>query len=325
MKSPIESRYFVITLVGLLCVFLLSGCSKTQQPVSIAIHMWPGYEPISLAYSLGWLDQSKVRLTETESFTDSITLLEEGKIDAAGLTLDEVLRLREKGVALSVVLVCDVSAGADMLLVRPDIKSLAGIKGRRIAVEEGALGALMLYQVLKAAGLKKEDVKIVSVSVDRQADAWKRGEIDAAISFEPGSSQLQALGGKPLFDSRQIPELIFDVIAVRTSILDDAHENAIRHLVETHLKGLQYINRNPDDASYRMAPRFKLPPDQVMETFKGLVLPDLQNNIRLMRSDKPAILNSALVVGDVMLKAGILHQPLKMKDLLHAEYLPAIE
>ena len=325
MKTHIESRQFVIMLVGLLCVFMLSGCSKTQQPVSISTHMWPGYEPISLANSLGWLDQSKVKLVETESFTDSIKLLEEGKIDAAGLTLDEVLRLREKGIGLSVVLVCDVSAGADMLLVRPNIKSLADIKGRRIAVEEGALGSLMLYQVLKAAGLKKEDVKIVSVAVDHQAEAWKRGEIDAAISFEPGSSQVLSLGGKVLFDSRQIPELIFDVIAVRTSVLDSAHEDAIRHLVESHLKGLHYINRNPDDASFRMAPRFKLSPDQVMETFKGLVLPDLQNNIRLLHSDKSTILTSASVVADAMLKAGILHQPPDMTDLVRSEYLPATE
>ena len=225
---------------------------------------------------------------------------------------------------LSVVLICDVSAGADVLVARQNIKTLEAIKGHRIGVEDGALGALMLYQVLQAAKLNKEEVKIVSVTVDKQADAWRKGEIDAAISFEPSSSELIKLGGKVLFDSRQIPDLIFDVIAVRTEVLNESHDDALHHLVAIHLKALEYINKNPDDAAYRMAPRFKLPPDQVMATFKGLLLPDLSNNIRLLKTSPPAVQKSAEVVSDAMHKAGILKKPFDQTDLIHPEYLPRL-
>lgn len=322
MLLQIARRRFLALMGGLACAPFLSGCAPKAQPISIATHMWPGYEPTSLARLMGWLDEKQVKLIETDSFTDSIKLLEEGKIDASGLTLDEVLRLREKGIPLSVILVCDVSAGADMLLARPDIKTLADIKGRRVGVEDGALGALMLYQVLLAAGLERGDIKPVSIPVDKQADAWKRGEIDAAISFEPGSSKIMKLGGKVLFDSRQIPNLILDVIAVRTSVLGEAHADALRHLVSAHLKALKYINTNPEDAAYRMAPRFNLPHDQVMATFKGLLLPDLDNNIRLLASSTPTVLKSAEVVADAMRKAGILHKQADLKGLLRPEYLP---
>lgn len=321
---PIQQsrRRFLALIGGLSCLPLIPNCAIEPQPISLAVHIWPGYEPTSLARALGWLDEKLVKLIEIGSAIESIKLLEEGAIDACGLTLDEVLRLREKGIPLSVILVCDISAGADMLLVRPGIKTLADIKGRRIGVEDGALGALMLYQVLLAAGLQPEDVQRVSIPVDKQADAWKRGEIDAAVSFEPGSSQIIKLGGNLLFDSRQIPELIFDVIAVRSSLLDQAHAEAFRHLVAAHLKALKYIDTNPDDAAYRMAPRFNLSPEQVMPTFKGLVLPDLENNIRLIASPAASMLKSASIVGDVMLKAGILRDRPNLDGLLCADYLP---
>lgn len=323
MSKSLARREFIIMMGGVACLPFIPGCSYQQQrPIRIATHMWPGYEPLSLAKSLGWLDSGQVSLIETESFTDSIRLLEEGRVDASGLTLDEVLRIRESGTKLSVVLICDVSAGADVLVVRQNIKTLGALKGLRIGVEDGALGALMLHQVLQVAKLDKEDVNIVSVSVDKQADAWRRNEIDAAISFEPGYSELIKLGGKVLFDSRQIPELIFDVIAVRTEVLTDDYDDALHHLVAMHLKALEYINKNPEDAAYRMASRFKLSPDQVMATFKGLLLPNLSNNIRLLKTEPPAVQKSAMAVADAMHKAGILKKPLDLVDLVHAEYLP---
>jgi len=323
MKFFLRYKFlFVLLLAGLILAVLFSSCSPNQKPITVSVHVWPGYEPISLARSMGWLDEKQVKLIQVKSATESIRLFEEGKIDAAGLTLDEVLRIREMGIPVSVILICDISAGADMLLARPGIKTLSALKGRRVAVEEGALGALMLYQVLQAAGLKREDIKSVSVTIDKHVDAWKRNLVDAVITYEPASSELMLLGGKKLFDSRQIPNFIFDVIAVRTAVLDGVHENALRHLVASHLKGLDYINSNPEDAAYRMAPRFNLDHDKVMSTFKGLLLPDLDNNLRLFDFNGATLMKSAVIVDSVMHKAGILHQHVDLNGLLRPEYLP---
>ena len=310
---------------SLLCAAFLAACTPKPEAISIAVHNWPGYEPLSLARDMGWLDDKQVKLIQSVSLSDSLKLFEEGKIDAAGLTMDEVLRIREKGIPVSVILICDISAGADMLLARPNIKNLADLKRHPIAVEEGALGALMLYHVLQKSGLKQDEIKTVYLSVDKQAEAWRQNKIDAAIGYEPATSEIMKLGGKNLFDSRQMPNIIFDVIAVRTPVLDKVHDAAIHHLVAAHLKGLKYINTNPNDAAYRMAPRFNLPHDQVMATFKGLVLPDLENNIRLLKSSPPALLKSTETIATVMLKAGILQHPADLGGLLRSEYLPVTE
>lgn len=321
-KGGFTRRQFLALMGGLACAPLFSGCAPKAQPITIGLHVWPGYEPTPLARTMGWLDEKQVVLVQTGSATDSLKLLEQGKIDGAALTLDEVLRARENGIILSIVLVCDISAGADQFLALPAIKRLADIKGLRIGVEEGAVGALMLYQVLQAAGLRIEDVTPVSLTIDQHTEAWKRGEIDAIVTYEPAASQIIEMGGNRLFDSSRIPDFIVDVLAVRSSLLDDAHADAVRNLVASHLKALKYLNTNGDDAAYRMAPRLKVPPEQVMATFKGLVLPDLENNIRLLAASRPALLNSAGMVADTMRKAGILHKQADLSGLLRPEFLP---
>lgn len=321
----LSRRRFMMLMGGMGCACLLDGCIGKAEPIRIGMHVWPGYEPLPLARNMGWLDESLVQIVETGSATDCLEELKQGKIDGAGLTLDEVLRARENGIPLSIVLVCDISAGADQFLTRPDIQSLADIKGLRVGVEDGALGALMLYQVLQAAKLGIADIKPVSLTVDLQPTAWKRGEIDAAVTYEPSASKIMELGARRLFDSSSIPDIIVDVLAIRTSIINRAHKQALQHLVAAHLKGLEYLNTSVDDATYQLAPRLKLPPEKVMNTFKGLVLPDFNNNIRLLATAKPALQGSAKIIADTMLQAGILHQPADLDGLLHPEFLPRKE
>lgn len=324
-KTLLRRRKFMLFAGALACSPLLSACAPGAKPVTIGMHVWPGFEPLPLARTLDWLDERQVRLVETGSATDSLKLLEAGRIDGAGLTLDEVLRARENGIPLSVLLVCNISAGADMFLARPEIKTLDGIRGRRVGVEDGALGALVLHEVLKTAGIKREDIRLVSLPVDHHADAWARGDIDAAVTFEPVATKIMAMGAIRLFDSRKIPDLILDVLAVRTSLLDSAHNDALHHMVGTHLRALRYISTHPDDASYRMARRFKLPHEQVMNAFRGLVLPGLGDNLRLLASSPPELLKSVRIVCDTLCEAGLLRGKTNHDGLVRPEYLPESE
>lgn len=324
-KALLPRRKFIAHLGTLACGPLLSSCEFNVEPVTIGLYVWPGYEPLPLARTLGWLDEKQVRLVETGSATDSLKLLAAGRIDGAYLTLDEVLRARENGIPLSVLLVCDISAGADMFLVRPEIKTLAGIKGRRIGVEDGALGALMLHEVLRVAGLGMGDIRPVSLPGDHHVDAWERGDIDAAVTSEPAATRILAMGANRLFDSRRTPDLILDVLAVRTPLLDRAHADALHHLVATHLRALRHINTDPDDASYRMAQHLKLPHEQVMAAFRGLVLPGLDDNIRLLAASPPELLKSVKVICATLCQAGLLHRQANVDGLLRPEYLPEPE
>jgi NitT/TauT family transport system substrate-binding protein len=302
---------------------VMSGCDwGTDKPISIAAHVWPGYEMMFLARNEGELDAKRVSLVETTSATESLQALSEGRVDGAALTLDEVLQARSKGIPLSVVMIFDVSAGADVLMARPGIKKLANLKGRRIGYESGALGALMLAETLRAAGLTKQDVKLSSLPPSKQLDAWTRNQVDAVISYEPVSSQLLAQGAVKLFDSRQIPNMIVDVLAIRSEVLDRNHAATIRHLVSTHFSALSRLNHNPHDAAYRMSMHMGLPEGEVLAAFKGLLLPDASNNRLLLTGSPPPLLESARKISASLVGEGLLPHDDSLTALIRADFLP---
>lgn len=317
-------RQFIVVIWGLILALTMSGCGwLTDKPVSVAAHVWPGYELMFLARNEGELDTKLVNLVETASATESLQALAEGRVDGVALTLDEVLKARAQGIPLAVVLVFDVSAGADVLLVRPGIKKLADLKGLRIGYESGALGALMLAEVLRAGGLTKADVQLVSLTIDQQHDAWMRDQVDAVVTYEPVSSQLLAQGAVKLFDSRQIPNTIVDVLAFRSDVLDRSHAAAIRHLVSAHFRALDQLNHNPHDAAFRMSARLGLPQGEVLSAFKGLLLPDSENNELLVSGSAPPLRDSARRLSDLMVGDGLLAHADPLTGLIRADFLPS--
>jgi NitT/TauT family transport system substrate-binding protein len=318
------SRRQLIVFSG--CVTLaamLPGCGWwADKPIAIASRVWPGYELVYLARSEGWLDAQRVRLVEMSSGQDSVKALAEGKVDGAAMTLDEVLQARASGLSLSVVMIFDISAGADMLVARPDIKTLADLKGRRIGFEPGSVGELMLVESLRAAGLTKEEVTLVMIPITQQREAWSRDQVDAVVTFEPVGSQLLAQGALNLFDSRQIPNTIVDVLAIRSDRLDRSHGRAIRHLLAAHFRALTHLNRNPQDAAYRMAPHLGLPASNFLSAYKGLLLPDAAHNYRLLAGASPELLASARKLSAILVKSGLLNRDDSLTTLICADFLP---
>jgi len=269
----------------------------------------------------GWLDKTQAQLIESHTAAESIEALKAGAVDGAGLTFDEVLRARAEGVAITVVFVCDISAGADVVLGRPEITSISQLKGKRVAVEQGALGALVLFKTLEKADLTPADVIQVNIPPADQIAAWKENKIDAVVSYEPVSIEVEKTGATRLLDSRQIPDTIFDVLVMRQDVIEKNPE-AIRHLIATHLKGLDFFHSHPQDAAYRMSDHLALPASEVLTSFKGLTLPDLANNHRLLAGNNPVLLNKTDNLSEILMQAKLLTQPDSKLNLVNAAFLP---
>ena len=271
----ISRRACLSQLLALGFLPALLACAPGKKLV-FASHLWPGYEFLFLARDEGWLPLDQVTLLETNNATESIGLLVSGKVVAATLTLDEVLLARSNGVPLTVVMVFDVSAGADKLLVDPKIRHLAELKGKRIGVETSAVGSLMLLKILQAARLTAQDVEVVEMGSSHR-ETWESGKVDALITYDPTATSLISQGAVPLFDSRQMPEMIFDVLAVRTDVLT-SQASEIKAITAGHFRGLTAMRTNPSDTTYRLARHLGVPGHQVMGTYRGLKMPDLQAN-----------------------------------------------
>jgi NitT/TauT family transport system substrate-binding protein len=286
------------------------------------MHPWIGYETLYLARELGWLPP-EVALREGKVAGDSLAALRAGTVDAAALTLDEVLLARAAGIPLVVVLVFDASAGADVVLARPGIEKVADLTGRRIGVERSGLGAMVLSTTLERAELTAEAVTVIDTPPDRQLVAWRDGHVDAVVTYEPTASLLEREGARRLLDSRQMPDVIFDVLAARsdrTPLLDAP----LAGLIAAHFRALDHLRVHRQDAVYRIAARQGVDAADVQQALAGVVLPGLAAN-RGYLAPGSRLAKAAAALDERMARYGLLAGFSHLDALLEPRYLPADE
>jgi len=271
-------RLFAILItVAVSCI----ACTPEPTPIlRIGTNVWPGYEPLYLARDQGYISEPSIRLIEFSSATQVLQAYRNGAIDAATLTLDEVLLLASYKQEPQIVLALDFSNGADVVLAKPEFKSLADLKGRRVGVENTALGAYILHRALHSVALATTDVQIVSMPVDEHTQAYKENRIDAVVTFPPAMGAMLAAGAHKVFDSSQIPGEIMDVLVIRKEYLKK-HTDVLPVLITGWFRALEYLRQHPDDAAQRMAKREKISTQDFMLGLKGVQLAGVEENRRL--------------------------------------------
>ncbi|MEA5501772.1 ABC transporter substrate-binding protein [Halotia wernerae UHCC 0503] len=310
-KPPHIGRRAVITGAAALSAGV-AACDGAP-PLNIALHPWPGYEFMRLASRSNLVD-APVKIVDTTTVQQSLEMIMNGSVDGAGLTLDQVLGLRRSGQDIAVALVFDVSAGADALLAVPEIYSLGALRGKWIGVERSTLGEIMLAKVLESAGLDRSGIEVAYIDDDHVA-AWDRGGLDAIITYDPARSQLRSRGLRQIFDSRRLPRLIFDVLGVRRSSAN-RKATALRKLNAAHFALLDEWKRSPVDLAYRLATMLSSSPEEVIDSYAGLDLPDAVYNRRYLT---PPALEMTAAAQEV---AAILAFPVPANDIFVAEFLP---
>ena len=306
------------SLLAALLLGLTACAPAPQPPLRVGTNIWSGYEPLYLARSLGHYANAEklpeIRLIELQNATNVMRALRNRELEAAALTLDETLSLLAEGMKLRVVLIFDYSNGGDALLARPGIDQLAELRGKRLGVENSALGAVMLDSALTKAGLGVEDVRVETMTVDTHVRAYQDGKVDAVITFEPGLSRLRVEGAKVLFDSREIPGRIIDVLAVREDALK-THEAGIKRLLAGHFAALKYLQDQPADAYAHMRPRLG---EDVAGQLSGLYLPMLEDN----HTGLARLNGRAQALADFMVTRNLLPGMVQTHGLADDRFLP---
>ncbi len=298
------------------------SCSSEQEShLRLGTNIWPGYEPFYLARDLGYYDGKPIHLVELKSATEVIHAIRNNSIEAAALTMDEALLLLESNIEIYIIAVLDFSNGGDVVLAKPEINSLSEIKGKKIAVEHNALGALMLDAMLKKANLSIDDIILVPKTVDEHVSSYNNNQVDAVVTFEPYRSILLSEGARLLFDSSEIPKQIVDILVIRKDAIDKVSDS-INPLIRGFLKAVQYLEKNPQDASKRMASRLNLSPKEVLSSYEGLTIPSLEENIKLFNKQPSELELSAQSLLELMLNEKLIMKSVKTDKLFSSKWLP---
>jgi NitT/TauT family transport system substrate-binding protein len=279
-----------------------AACAPAPQaPLVVGTVPWVGTEPLFLARELG-LFSGPIHLAEYINSEHEVRAFQNGLIDAAAVTLDEVLNLDRLQHQASAVLVLDASYGADCVVAQPTVKAMAELRGRRVASEEVTLPTYILIRALEQAGLKLEDVQREYGGLEELEGMLRRGEVDAAVTFEPYCQRLVAEGARVIFDSRQLPGEIVDVLVVRESYLE-AHPAQVDALLRGWFAALDVLRERPAEAARRMAPRVGLEEGAFLEALKGVRHPDVREQHQQLTGEQPLLIETLRRMGTIMVQS----------------------
>lgn len=299
------------------------GCREPEQPLRVGCNMWPGYEPLHLARELGLYDRHSVQVIHFPSTTEVIRAYRNRVIDVAAITADEALLVAETQPDQRIILVLDVSKGADAIMANPAFPTMKSLKGKRIGVEPNALGAYVLARALETSGLEVSNVVVVPVGLEAHEESMLSNRVDAIVTFEPRRSRLLAAGMVSVFDSSMLPGEIVDVLVTREE-LTRTNRRGLQALLHGWFKALDYLRTNPSDAMTRMARRERLTPDGFEKLLRDLELPDRETNLRMLGSATNSLVGTLRRLSAEMISHKLMETAVEPATLLDSSFVESI-
>jgi NitT/TauT family transport system substrate-binding protein len=329
-------------LAALCLVLALAGCNEqattggagggggdTGAKITLGFSAWPGWFPWQVAADQGLFAKNgvDVEVKYFENYTDSLNALSTGNIDANSQTLNDTISSVAGGAKERIVLVNDNSTGNDQIIAREGIASVADLKGKTVAAEEGTVDHYLLLLALQKAGLGPADVKFTPLATDAAAAAFVAGRVDAVGVFAPfTTTALERQGSKAVATSKDFPGAIPDHLVVNPSLIQDRPDD-VQALVKTWFDTVDWIRTNRDQAIAIMAKRAGVSPTDYATYDAGTTIFTLENNLEAFTpgSTDAHLDYQGRKITDFLLQTKLIDTKPDLEGLLDDQFVKAIK
>ena len=264
MYSPIRSAVLAAMLVA-----SAMTVSARAEDTNLTVIVFPGVQnlPIFAAQAKGLFAKRglSVDLKFTPNSDELRNGLAAGRYQIAHSAVDNAFALKDKAnVDIAVVYGGDNSF--NHLIVQSDIKSLADIKGKTVAVDAvNTAYAFQLYEMLKQKGLNKGDyeVKPVGGTAQRLEAMLKDKTFAAAMLNPPFSIRAQKAGLKSVDTAANALGAYQGTSAFVLRAWGQANADTLVKYLQANVEGLRWAldPKNKAEAVALLVARLKLPED----------------------------------------------------------------
>lgn len=285
-------------------------CAHAVEAVKLGTVAWVGYSPFYVAADKGFFEQAGVKV-ELQDFPDPAlmpTALESGGIQGTMYTYDQVITSVANGRKHKVVMPIDYSNGADAIVADASVKSIADLKGKKVAYPYATCDNVLVVHALATAGLTEADIQGIDTTPENVPPALAAGAA-AGATYEPNVSQILKMGdGKKyhlLFTSKEAPGLITDVLYFPESYLD-AKPEVVKAVIAGYLEGLAFIRSNPDEAFNIIGKHLGVTAEEAKAQYPGaynIPAPEMAQYFE-KRDDSKSLYKVGPMIGDLLVRRG---------------------
>lgn len=335
-------KFFPLLAAFCLSLVVAISCAPNQQNstpdatgsatsngavVRMGFSAWPGWIPWQIAQDekLFAANNVNVDLKWFDGYLDSINALRVGQLDANTHTLNDAISSVASGSDQVVVLVNDNSTGNDKIIVREGINSIADLKGKKVAAEEGTVDHFLLLLGLEKAGLTQKDIDFQPLETGAAAAAFVAGQVDAVGVFAPFTIKaLQRPGSKELFSSKDFPGAIPDHLVVSREMVEKRPQD-VQNLINTWFAILDFIKTNPDKAYEIMAKRAGVSVEEYKAFDSGTTIFSIEDNLKAFRpgNDMTSLPFAAKEISKFLLENNFIKQEPDLTKILDDRFVKA--
>jgi NitT/TauT family transport system substrate-binding protein len=294
--------------------------ASAATEVTIGISGWTGFAPLTLAKEAGIFERHGVDATIKKiPQKDRHLAIASGDIQCAATTVETWIIWNAAGVATKQVVQLDKSYGADGMVVRNDIASIADIKGKTVAASApGTAPYFTLAWFLKQNGLSMKDVTIVNLEPAAAAQAFIAGQNDAAMTYEPYLSAVRDKpeAGKIIATTLDYP-MVMDTFGCTPDFIEQ-HPEAVQAMVDSYFEALEMIAAEPDRAYEIMGADVKQSGDQFKQSASHLRWQDRDANREFFAGEIQAFSKEA---AGLLLELGIIKQVPEIEAIIDTRFI----
>jgi taurine transport system substrate-binding protein len=177
------------------------------------------------------------------------------------------------GLPYRVYFLHDVIGDNEALVVKGNIKTLADLRGRKVAVPFGSTTHFSLLSALQELGLSSNELTILDMQPPDMLAAWQRGDIDAGFVWQPTLNKMISAKGSVLVTAKDLYQkgIITADVGVAHKDFITQYPTTLKKYVALLDEAVKFYREQPEDAAAAIAPELGLSPAESLQVMKELV------------------------------------------------------
>jgi len=280
----------VLFIIAMMFALVVNACVAGQNQglntLRVGITTWPGFDIFLYANEAGSFKERglDVEFVRFENQQDSTRAVLRGSLDAAFTSLWDVMQSDPGNDKPVVLMVTNVSHGADGIITQPAIKSIEDLRGKRVGAKLGTVNHLILLEALRLHKIKPEQVQIEDVSNETSIQMMQAGRLDGAVLWEPLlSDTAQKLKGNIPFTTKEVDSLVIDILVSRSKVVSDK-KAALTHFISAWFDVMHAVGTKPSEVFEQVGKQLGQNGASFAKDYAGLTKGDIAMNQRMFQS-----------------------------------------
>lgn len=211
----------------------------------------------------------------TNGGSEATTALATGAVEFIYTGNNPALRVAAAGADVKAIgLSSFVKENGSAIIVKADspIKSLADLKGKKVAYLTGTVRHSTFAKALKSVGLSLDDVESLNLAFDASGPALVRGDVDAVVESGDVAAKLVDTGqARVILDASAHPEWSAPYLISANGEFVRKYPDLVKRLLKVDIETARWADAHPEEAIKIFVDETKSSEKSVRQTYRDNV------------------------------------------------------